>query len=109
MEHRWGQRQKTNVHVFFFAVPKTSGNGRLLNMSCSGAWLETAADLRVYTLLYIQPLEDGEPTGSLTSANVVRRTTRGVGLEWCEKDGIFQRCHLGVTHQGASAIHNAIG
>jgi hypothetical protein len=29
-----------------------------------------------------------------TSASVVRRTERGVGIEWCEKDGLFQRCHL---------------
>jgi hypothetical protein len=96
MEHRWGRRQETNIHVYFYALPTISGSGRLLNVSCSGAWLETSASLRVCTLLYLESLDDRAPPGMRTSASVVRRTPRGVGIEWCEKDGLFQRCHLGA-------------
>jgi hypothetical protein len=94
MEHRWGRRQETNIHVYFFALPATSGAGRLLNISCSGAWLETSTSLRLHTVLYLESLDDRAPPGLRTSASIVRRTPSGVGLEWCEKDGLFQKCHL---------------
>jgi hypothetical protein len=91
MEYRWGRRQETNIPVYFFALPVTRGEGRLLDISCSGAWLETSICLRLRTLLYLESLDDDAPAGSRTAASVVRRTPRGVGLEWCEKDGLFQR------------------
>lgn len=94
MEHRWGRRQDTNIHVHFFSLPKTGGAGRLLNISSSGAWLETSVSLRLWSLLYLESLDVWASEETRTSATVVRRAARGVGLEWCEKDGIFQRYSL---------------
>jgi hypothetical protein len=102
MEHRWGRRQDTNIHVFFYALPATSGAGRLLNISCSGAWLETSVNLRLHSLLYLESLDDRAPSGARTSATIVRRTAHGVGLEWCHKDGLFQRCHLGAMPESTA-------
>jgi hypothetical protein len=42
MEHRWGGREATDVAVRFFAFPSQIGSGRVVNISVSGAFLETA-------------------------------------------------------------------
>jgi hypothetical protein len=84
-------------------LPTISGAGRILNISCSGAWLETSVSLRLCSLLYLESLDDRAPPGARASASVVRRTAHGVGLEWCEKDGLFQRCHLDALPAIAAA------
>jgi hypothetical protein len=96
MEHRWGQRHDTNIPVYVFAGPATGGAGRLLNISCSGAWLETTAPLRLHAVVHLETLDGRVPAGMRSSATVVRRTARGVGLEWCEKDSVLQQGQVGL-------------
>jgi hypothetical protein len=86
MEHRWGCREVTDVAVRFLALPKTIGSGRVLNISVTGAFMETALDLRVMSLIYLEPTV-WVPTEGRTkriAASVVRKSSTGAGLEWCE-------------------------
>jgi hypothetical protein len=87
MEHRWGRRQPTDIAVF--VVGKLLGTiaaGRVLNISLTGAYVETAAPLRVHALVYLETgsSASGVGSGRRNAASVVRRDASGVGLEWCE-------------------------
>jgi hypothetical protein len=86
MEQHRGQRHSTDVTVQFFTRPDTIGIGRVLNVSATGAFMETRFALRPLTLLYLEPTiqmpHDG--IGERLAATVVRCTPTGVGLEWCE-------------------------
>ena len=86
MEHHWGQRRSTDVTVQIFTRPATTGIGRLVNISSTGAFMETRLPLRLLSLLYLQPT-DPPPIASASgrlAATVVRFDGTGVGLEWCE-------------------------
>jgi hypothetical protein len=86
MERHRGQRHSTDVTVQFFTRPGTVGIGRVLNVSATGAFMETERPLRLLSMLYLAPT-DPQPAHSSSgriAATVVRCTTTGVGLEWCE-------------------------
>ena len=84
MDHRWGQRQATNVEVLV-ARAGTAWAARVANISLTGAYLETSAPLHLHSLVYLIPVRDILPeTNKRVAANVVRNDARGVGLEWCE-------------------------
>jgi hypothetical protein len=86
MEHRWGSRKSTDVEVRFAAMPATMGTGRVVNISLTGAFMETQVQLRLLSLIYLQPfgpVSDGDQKNRLV-ASVVRQTPLGVGLEWCD-------------------------
>ena len=84
MEHR-RQRRPTNVLVRFVTAPTMIGTGRVLNISSTGAFMETHVPLRLLSLLYLQPIEQpaDHPCGRI-AATVVRRDGAGFGLAWCE-------------------------
>jgi hypothetical protein len=86
MEHRWGQRQATDVEVYFAANSGTAGTGRVLDVSLTGAYLETLVPLRLLSVIYLKldatALTQGKE--QCIAATVVRSDARGVGLEWCE-------------------------
>jgi hypothetical protein len=86
MEHRWGSRKAVDVPVRFIALPATIGTGRITNVSMTGAFLETRAELRPMALLYVEMIHLLQEPGKRKrlSASVVRRTDLGVGIEWCE-------------------------
>jgi hypothetical protein len=86
MEHHRGQRHSTDVTVQFFTRPDTIGIGRVLNVSATGAFMETRLPLRPLALLYLEPTIPLPADGATEriAATVVRCTPTGVGLEWCE-------------------------
>ena len=86
MEHHRGQRHSTDVTVQFLTRPATIGIGRVLNVSSTGAFMETQTPLPLLSLVYLQPTDQlpGDGTGGRIAATVVRRSATGVGLEWCE-------------------------
>jgi len=86
MEHHRGQRHSTDVTVQFFTRPDTIGVGRVLNVSATGAFMETRLPLRPLALLYLEPTIPLPAVGTSEriAATVVRCTPTGVGLEWCE-------------------------
>ena len=71
--------------VHLFAQLGSIGTGRVLNVSSTGAYLETRLPLRLHSLLYLEPAS-ASLTGNRMriAASVVRRDALGVGLEWCE-------------------------
>jgi hypothetical protein len=86
MEHRWGSREVTDVAVRFLALPETIGSGRVVNISVTGAFMETALNLRVMSLIYLEPAvwAPTEGRSKRIAASVVRKSSTGVGIEWCE-------------------------
>jgi hypothetical protein len=82
MEHRWGTRHPANLRVSFAQQPGTCRVGRVLNISATGAYLQTDAALRILTLIEITFFGGVVPGGARFAACVVRRDKRGVGLEW---------------------------
>jgi hypothetical protein len=86
MEQHRGQRHSTDVTVQFFTRPATIGFGRVLNVSATGAFMETRLPLRLLSLLYLEPTDrlPGGGTRGRIAATVVRCSATGVGLKWCE-------------------------
>jgi hypothetical protein len=90
MEHRWGRRLATDVLVQFVTMPATLGQGRVTDISPTGAFLETQTRLRHLSVIYVQPIDErlgdslGDNPSGRIAATVVRFDARGVGLEWCE-------------------------
>lgn len=86
MDHRWGQRQATNVVVQVVATSGRTAAARVVNVSLTGAYLETSVLPRLHSLVYLAPvLPDNSAQGSRrVAAIVVRHDALGVGVEWCE-------------------------
>jgi hypothetical protein len=86
MERHWGQRRSTNVAVQFFTRPDATGTGRVVNISSTGAFMETQSPLRILSLLYLEPTDQPSVNGTSgrIAATVVRHDATGVGLKWCE-------------------------
>jgi hypothetical protein len=85
MEHRWGERFSLDVSVRLTARPFAVRNGRLTNVSVSGAFIRTGLDLRPLTRIQIvlEAARGRHPT-PLIAAYVTRILPEGVGVEWCE-------------------------
>lgn len=94
MDHRWGQRQSTDVTVNLVARSGVSQIVRVVNVSLTGAYLETSVTLRLHSLVYLQPStqQHAQMNGNRIAANVVRQDELGVGLEWCEP--LTKRAHI---------------
>jgi hypothetical protein len=92
MEHRWGKREPTDVAVNF-VVYGTTGTGRVLNVSLTGAYLETSIPPRLLSVVYLQRARPASAAAERIAATVVRRDPWGVGLEWCESETETRRGH----------------
>ncbi len=85
MEHRWGLRRPCRARVSVSAGAGIAGTGRLRNVSMSGAFLETALPLPLFSQIAVAVLrDDGSRHVVEFTATVVRAEPGGVGLEWCE-------------------------
>ncbi|MEA3138505.1 MAG: hypothetical protein QOK23_674 [Gammaproteobacteria bacterium] len=84
-EHRWGSRLAVTIPVQVAAQPMRVIDGRINNLSTSGALMEAAADLRLHTLvevtIHLPPPSNRSQT---VLAHVVRKLDHKVGLEWHE-------------------------
>ncbi len=94
MEHRWGSRESTDVAVRFLVFPHQIGTGRVVNISVSGAFMETSLALRRMSLVYLEPAawSPAEGRAKRILASVIRTTPAGVGLEWCEPQVMSTLC-----------------
>lgn len=84
MEHRWGQRIPCRARVRLSANTRISGEGRVRDVSSSGAFIETAVELPVGTPLILLVVGELPTLGAEVAATVVRTQSDGVGVEWCE-------------------------
>jgi hypothetical protein len=111
MEHRWGTRTPTDVAVRFVATPATMGTGTVVNVSLTGAFMETRVRLRLLSLIYLQPfgpVSDGDQRYRLV-ASVVRQTPLGVGLEWCDSTVSAQAyAQLNAVSRGREDVNPAV-
>ena len=84
IDHRWGERFRVDIPVQV-AIQALSGiDGRLKNLSLSGALLNACFDLRVHSLIEVSLVTPscGRPTP--VKAYVTRKRHQDVGIEWCE-------------------------
>jgi hypothetical protein len=86
MEHRWGQRREINRFVRLRVRSGSIGFGRIRDVSISGAWIATR--LPVTLLSYVQigftAMRHGRRTVARIEGLIVRITSHGFGVEWCE-------------------------
>jgi hypothetical protein len=107
MEHRWGVRRPCRARVCVSAGAAIAGVGRLVNVSMSGALLETALPLPLFSQIAVAVLRaDGCKHAVELMATVVRIANDGVGIEWCESAegsicqlmGCAIDCRSGIGH-----------
>lgn len=98
MEHRWGRREEVTIPVEL-RWPQRYGaaRGEITNVSTSGAWIDTVAVMPLLAPIEVDML-DVDGLGPL-AAFVVRRSSRGIGVEWSElAQQRFELLHDGVEH-----------
>jgi hypothetical protein len=84
MEHRCGQRHPIDVGVYIRAASgERFSKGTLSDVSISGGFIRTSLLAEPLSSLVIQfAADDGESRAM--AAQVVRRTPKGLGVEWME-------------------------
>jgi hypothetical protein len=86
MEHRWGERIGVDMPVRIAGGPFAVRTGRLLNLSVSGAAIDTSLELRPLCRIQIfidTPHQVRSEVPGL-DAYVTRVARQSIGLEWCE-------------------------
>jgi hypothetical protein len=104
MEHRWGHRIPCGSRVRLSTSATTGGAGKMRDVSTSGAFIETALPLPLFSRLVISVIRDDPRHEVDTMASVVRVARDGVGVEWCETPGGSICAAFGcTTHCGAAS------
>jgi hypothetical protein len=84
-EQRWGERIGVNVPVQITTSSATGLEGRLKNVSLSGALMQAAPELRLHTLVEITiELPAPSQRSAVVEAYVSRMRDQEVGVEWCQ-------------------------
>ena len=81
-EVRFGERIPLELRVSLRTDHGIAGSGTLRDASISGARIETALDLPVFTNLAVTLPADGASAPRQLAACVVRHAPDGVGVEW---------------------------
>jgi hypothetical protein len=84
IDHRWGERFRVDVPVHVTIQALSGIDGRLKNLSLSGALLNACFDLRIHSLIELNIVTPSWPRPSPVKAYVVRKRHQDVGIEWCE-------------------------
>jgi hypothetical protein len=86
MEHRWGERLLVNFPVHISAHAFSQRDGRLTDLSVSGAHL--AAELAVRALARIEIMvllpQRSKHHATAIPAYIARKYRDGFGIEWCQ-------------------------
>jgi hypothetical protein len=84
-EHRWGARIRVCIPVHVASPSVTGIDGRIKNLSLSGALMKTDFDLplnsRIEVSLKLPPPLKGDAT---IEGHVTRKRNEDVGVEWCQ-------------------------
>jgi hypothetical protein len=86
MEHRWGERVQVDFPVRLTAHRFSVRDGRLTDLSVSGALVEAELEARALSRVRVAidlPLWPRHES-PVVEAYVVRKNKYGIGLEWCE-------------------------
>jgi len=86
MDHRWGERIQVDFPVRLMAHPFAKRDGRLTDLSVSGAYIQTSVSIRPNSRLEVTLLTNpwARQEAAVLQAYVARRYREGVGIEWCE-------------------------
>ena len=93
MEHRWGQRKSLDLAVRVRLAEPAIIEGRMRNISLSGAYVEAPEAPATFARVRIEPVWAPTHVSCATArrrnllslkAHVVRRDARGFGIEWLE-------------------------
>jgi PilZ domain-containing protein len=86
VEHRWGQRQQIQRRVRLRTRSGVIGHGVVSDVSISGAFIVSPLPTPLLSYVQVQftTADHGYRFGTAIEGQVVRRTPRGFGLEWCE-------------------------
>ncbi len=106
MEHRWGERMAMGIPVRVTVQPLSAHEGRLVNVSMSGALIQADVAPRVLSRVQVRIQPPGQPLAQPTvlTAYVVRRSAAGFGIEWCEFAPREVFAMLNGAGSGAAAI-----
>jgi hypothetical protein len=84
-EHRWGARIRVSIPVHVASPSATGIDGRIKNLSLSGALMKTNFDLplnsRIQVILKLPSPLKGD---AVIEAHVARKFNDDVGVEWCQ-------------------------
>jgi hypothetical protein len=83
MDHRFGRRFECGTPVRLTAASGLAGQGRMRDVSLSGAFVETALDLPLFTQVSLFRTTPANRVIEMRGS-VVRRDHTGFGVEWCE-------------------------
>jgi hypothetical protein len=86
MEHRWGERVQVDFPVRVIAHRFSVRDGRLADLSVSGALVKAAFEARVLSRIQValdSPLWPKHES-PIVEAYVARRYKHEFGIEWCE-------------------------
>jgi hypothetical protein len=86
MDHRWGRRVQVDLPVRVAAHRFAVRDGRLIDLSVSGALIEAELDTRVLCRVQVILLLPAFPRheAPTVEAYVARKHKYGIGVEWCE-------------------------
>ncbi len=86
MEHRWGERIPVDFPVRVTVLPYSVREGRLNDLSVSGAFIRTNLEPRLLSRVQIAMALPFYPKheAPLIFAYVARKYPDGIGVEWCE-------------------------
>lgn len=85
MEHRCGTRHEVDLAVYARAhAGVVSSVGWLRNVSLTGGFLETALPAQPLSHISLRLIDAEGELGPRLEGQVIRRTSSGLGIEWCE-------------------------
>ena len=110
MEHRWGQRLTVSFPARIAVSAFNVREGRLKDLSVSGAFIEGELDLRPLSHIKVAIMAPQWQKHDVHTihAYVARKYRNGVGVEWCEfappivsdlLQQVVQRPHALLRHQ----------
>lgn len=86
MEHRWGRRIPVKIPVRLITESGEAVIGETENISISGALVQTARSVRLFSRLQVEvilPREYGN-WPERVAAHVTRKIRDGAAIEWCD-------------------------
>jgi hypothetical protein len=84
-ESRWGDRVRVNIPVQVSVNVLRDADACMKNLSLSGALVKANVDLGLHALVQVSiNVQSRSQRAAAISAYVSRKTTEGVGIEWCE-------------------------
>lgn len=84
LEHRWGARVGVDLPVRLAASALGEVDGRIENLSLSGALVKSECELRLHTLIEVRIDLQRLSRVAVLNAHVSRKLKQGAGIEWCE-------------------------